>query len=115
MKARLIRLAWAGAMIFGGCGILWAAAGWKVAAGTFLIMWGHYVEKHYTANARPHAEARSADSVQADVRCFDCQKPTDISNRYQYVIKTGRVVNSVFEKIIVSPLCKDCFDKRNAH
>jgi len=59
-------------------------------------------------------EARSVDSVQADVRCFDCQKPTDISNRYQYVIKTGRVVNSVFEKIIVSPLCKDCFDKRNA-
>ena len=65
-------------------------------------------------NARPHAEARSDDSVQADVRCFDCQKPTDISNRYQHVIKTGRVVNSVFEKIIVSPLCKDCFDKRNA-
>ena len=51
MRARLIRLAWAGAMIFGGCGILWATAGWKVAAGTFLIMWGHYVEKHHTANS----------------------------------------------------------------
>jgi len=52
MKARLIRLLLAGAMIFGGCAMLWTAAGWRVGVGVFLVLWGHCMEKHQRFRGR---------------------------------------------------------------
>jgi len=47
MKERLIGSMLAAAMIFGGFGLLWASAGWRVSVGVLLVLWGHNIETSY--------------------------------------------------------------------
>lgn len=61
MKARLARLLFAGAMIFGGCAMLWAAAGWRGGVGVFLVLWGHYLEKHHRGGVYPRPDQELAE------------------------------------------------------
>ena len=54
------------------------------------------------------------DCNDVSVRCLDCGKDVRRIDIFQSVSSSGRIVNGIFQKTTVKPLCKDCYSLRES-
>ena len=54
------------------------------------------------------------DCNDVTVKCLDCGRDLKRIDVFQAVSSSGRIVDGMFEKTIVKPLCKDCYSLRES-